>query len=216
MQPGDAVIINAANGTVGSLLVQLCAVLRLRAVAVVSGEGGSFDKTSAWLKSLGAAEVLLDAGSLKASVPSVPPPGTATLTSPLAPPLAPPPPTHPPTPHHHHRTCTPPSLQAELNKAKFFARPKLALDAVGGASAARLADALQQQEGGGGGQLVVYGALSGKSPPFSWHQWVFQGLSVRGFNARRWMADNRKRLPAVLDSLAKLVAAGKLRAEVTE
>lgn len=33
-------------------------------------------------------------------------------------------------------------LQAQLEANKFFAHPKLALDAVGGASAARLADTL--------------------------------------------------------------------------
>lgn len=63
--------------------------------------------------------------------------------------------------------------QAELERAKLYSRPRLALDCVGGASAQRLADAL-----GEGGQLVVYGAMSGKSPQFSWHQWVFQGVQV--------------------------------------
>ena len=35
-------------------------------------------------------------------------------------------------------------LQAELDKQKFFAKPKLALDCVGGTSCVRLSDALAQ------------------------------------------------------------------------
>jgi hypothetical protein len=43
---------------------QLCHLLRLRAIAVVSAES-DFDKTALWLRALGAAEVLKDQGSLK-------------------------------------------------------------------------------------------------------------------------------------------------------
>lgn len=49
-------------------MLQLCHLLRLRAIAIVSGEAADFDKTALWLRALGAAEVLLDEGSLKASV----------------------------------------------------------------------------------------------------------------------------------------------------
>ncbi len=65
--------------------------------------------------------------------------------------------------------------QAELDKLKFFAKPKLALDAVGGLSSTRLSDMLAE-----GGQLVVYGCMSGKSPTWTWHSWVFQGIQVTG------------------------------------
>jgi trans-2-enoyl-CoA reductase len=41
-------------------------------------------------------------------------------------------------------------------------------------------------------------------------------LQVRGFNVRRWMRENKKKLPTVLESLAKLVNAGKLQAQCTE
>ncbi|KAI7836141.1 hypothetical protein COHA_009971 [Chlorella ohadii] len=157
LKPGDAVILNAANST-------LCHLLRLRAIAVVSAEP-EFEKTALWLRSLGAAEVLLDSGSLK----------------------------------------------AELDRAKFFSKPRLALDCVGGASAARLVDCLAE-----GGQLVVYGAMSGKSAQFSWHQWVFQGVQVKGFNVRRWMKEHKKRVPALLESIGKLVSAGKLTTTYTE
>jgi trans-2-enoyl-CoA reductase len=60
------VLLNAANSTVGQLVIQLCHLLRLRAIAVISSEP-DFAKTSLALKALGAAEVLLDSGSLKAS-----------------------------------------------------------------------------------------------------------------------------------------------------
>lgn len=40
----------------------------------------------------------------------------------------------------------------ELDKSKFFAKPKLALDAVGGASAMRLSEALAE-----GGQVCCGG-----------------------------------------------------------
>lgn len=49
----------------GQLIVQLCLLLRLRAVAVVSGEAADFEQMALWLRSLGAAEVLRDAGSFR-------------------------------------------------------------------------------------------------------------------------------------------------------
>lgn len=76
----------------------------------------------------------------------------------------------------HMHLCCPFScflLQTELDKSKFFAKPKLALDAVGGQSGVRLADCLVE-----GGQLVVYGCMSGKSPQWNWHSWVFQNIQV--------------------------------------
>lgn len=42
-QPGDAVLLNAATSTVGQLVIQLCHLLRLRAIAVVSG-AADFEK----------------------------------------------------------------------------------------------------------------------------------------------------------------------------
>lgn len=164
LKPGDCVILNAANSTVGQLLLQLCILLRLRAVAVISDKA-DFDKTALWLRALGASEVLPDQGSLK----------------------------------------------IELDKIKFFAKPKLALDCVGGPSAVRLSEALAE-----GGTLVVYGCMSGKSPMWSWRQWVFRNLQVKGFNVRRYMRDNKKRIPSVLEAISKLVSAGKLNAAYTE
>lgn len=81
MQPGDCVIINAANSTVGQTLCQLCQLLKLRAVAVArdikavtSDDGGasSWDRMVTLLKSVGATEVLKDEGSLKVGRPHSP------------------------------------------------------------------------------------------------------------------------------------------------
>lgn len=55
-QPGDSVILNAANSTIGTLIIQLCRMLKLRTVAIVR-DNGEFEKSVIWLKSLGATEV---------------------------------------------------------------------------------------------------------------------------------------------------------------
>ena len=66
-QPGDCVILNAANSTVGQLVVQLCRLLQLRCVAVVRRhDDDGFDKVADWLKALGASEVIADQTSVKA------------------------------------------------------------------------------------------------------------------------------------------------------
>ena len=83
------------------------------------------------------------------------------------------------------------SIKAKLEENKFFAKPRLALDAVGGLSGAALADALQD-----GCPLVIYGCLSGKAPALSWGQWIFKDLQVKGFNLRSWMAANKKKARA--------------------
>jgi trans-2-enoyl-CoA reductase len=168
LKPGDCVLLNGASGTVGQLVVQLCHLLRLRAVAVVSapvGDEAHFEKTAAMLTKLGAVHVVKDQGSVK----------------------------------------------LELNKLKFFAKPKLGLDCIGGDSSVRLSEALAE-----GAQLVIYGCMSGKSPSFNWKSWVFGRLSVKGFNTRRWMTDNVKKVPALVDTIGKLVRSGKLAANVAE
>ena len=78
-------------------------------------------------------------------------------------------------------------LKEELGELKFFAKPKLAFDCVGGDSARRLADTLEA-----GGQLVVYGCLSSEAPQWGWEQWVHRELKVCGFNMQRWMDGNKK------------------------
>ncbi len=39
---------------------------------------------------------------------------------------------------------------------------------------------------------------------------------MKGFNTRRWMTDNAKKVPALVDTIGKLVRSGKLAASVTE
>ena len=56
LQPGDAVILNAAASAVGGVVIQLARMLRLRAVAVLR-EGPDFDKQAKMLKAMGATEV---------------------------------------------------------------------------------------------------------------------------------------------------------------
>ena len=68
VQPGDCVILNAANSTVGRVIIQLCHLLQLRCVAVVREceqplEG--FVQLANRLKALGASLVIQDSGSLK-------------------------------------------------------------------------------------------------------------------------------------------------------
>lgn len=52
--------------------------------------------------------------------------------------------------------------------------------------------------------------LTGHKPP------LFKRNQVRGFNIRRWVQEHRKRVPVLLESIAKLVNAGKLTAAYTE
>ena len=164
LKPGDAIVLNAATSTVGQCVVQLCAMLKLRAVAVVR-DRKDFDKTSDWLKSLGASEVLKDEGSI----------------------------TH------------------ELSQRNLFAKPRLALDAVGGASAVRLAESLQP-----GCPLIVYGNMSGRAATFPWSAWTQSALIVRGFSLRQWMIDNKKKVPKMMETLGKLARADKIVIQYTD
>ncbi len=103
------------------------------------------------------------------------------------------------------------SIKAALAKLKFFAKPKLGLDCVGGESGVRISEALAD-----GASLVIYGCMSGKSPNWNWKLWVFGGLRVRGFNTRKWMVDNVKKVPNLVETIGKLVRSNKLLASVTE
>lgn len=127
LKPGDAVILNGATGAIGGCVIQLCAMLKLRAIAVVrrheTGPASDPMKVEKRLKALGAAEVLVeDDAKMGAS-----------------------------------------GLKFELEKQKFFAKPKLALDCVGGVSASRLAETLQD-----GCELVCFGCVTGKAVTVPW------------------------------------------------
>jgi trans-2-enoyl-CoA reductase len=118
LKPGDGVILNAANSTVGTCVIQLCRCLKLRPIAVVRDPGTKedMDKLVARLKALGAAEAR--AGPAHRAC--------CMLTS-LSPQVL----------------VDGGSIKAKLEENKFFAKPRLALDAVGGPSAVALANALQ-------------------------------------------------------------------------
>ena len=153
-----AVILNGATGAIGGCVIQLCAMLKLRAIAVVrrheTGPASDPVKVEKRLKALGAAEVLVeDDAKMGAS-----------------------------------------GLKLELEKQKFFAKPKLALDCVGGVSASRLAETLQD-----GCELVCFGCVTGKAVTVPWTGLVGRGLVVRGFSLRKWMAANKKKVRRMHD-----------------
>lgn len=215
LKPGDAVVVDGASGAIGAALVRLCALLRLRAVAVVrpsalAGPGPSskdapasaaaFDTNRAF--EAHAAKHMSDADDSNAEDAS------GRLERPSA-------------------LCSAAflktrarlkalgaaevladegDLRAALERRRFFARPKLALDCVGGASAARLAHCLQDN-----GVLVVFGCMSGRAVTLPWTTLVARGLSCRGFSLRKWMdkAGDAK-IARMFETVAKLVGAGEL------
>lgn len=66
-QPGDCIILNGANSTVGQILVQLCFLLKLRCIALVRARE-DFSRIQQWLQACGASQVLPDAGSIEAQL----------------------------------------------------------------------------------------------------------------------------------------------------
>jgi mitochondrial enoyl-[acyl-carrier protein] reductase / trans-2-enoyl-CoA reductase len=87
------------------------------------------------------------------------------------------------------------------------ARPRLALNAVGGASALNLANALADR-----GTIVTYGAMGRQPLKIPNGLLIFRNLEFKGFWVSRWV----KRLPPVQagemwSSLASLSLQGKLR-----
>lgn len=123
----------------GQALLQLCRALRLRAIAVARaaplGDAASWARTQAWLVRLGATHVVKDEGSLRTAfmISATGTTGTATANA---------------------------GVSASVNVVGFGAAagggggmgvgvglgaaPRLALDAVGGESSARVVEALTQ------------------------------------------------------------------------
>jgi len=103
-----------------------------------------------------------------------------------------------------------PGLAKRVAEATENAKIRLAIDAVGGKSTDNLANCLTQ-----GGTLVNYGMMSGESCVMSPSSFVFRDVTLRGFWLALWF---RKATPpqqmAVFGELAKLIAAGKLKARV--
>lgn len=89
-------------------------------------------------------------------------------------------------------------------------RPRLALDAVGGASTRQLAARLEK-----GGRLLCYGLLGGDPVQIDTSDLVFRGVTVCGFWLAQWFARAKDAdVDALYNDLVDLVASGELRASV--
>lgn len=94
-------------------------------------------------------------------------------------------------------------LRKELKGLCGGARPKLALNAVGGASALNIANALAA-----GGTMVTYGAMSKQALKIPNGLLIFKGLKFEGFWLKRWRekAGNALRQSTYADLAAHLKA----------
>jgi trans-2-enoyl-CoA reductase len=204
LKPGDAVIVDGASGAIGGAVVRLCALLRLRAVAVVRPSETSDTNRNYDTFLASASDVR---GDDRDAAPTPFSQNTSSKTT--------------------SSSCSASFLKtaarlkalgaaevlvdegdarAALERRRFFARPKLALDCVGGASAARLAHCLQDS-----GVLVVFGCMSGYAVTLPWTTLVARGLSCRGFSLRKWMDKaGEMKIAKMFETVAKLVNAGEL------
>jgi trans-2-enoyl-CoA reductase len=97
-------------------------------------------------------------------------------------------------------------LRADVEKFCHSARPQLALNAVGGASALNLANALAD-----GGTLVTYGAMGRQPLKIPNGLLIFRRLTFHGFWLRSWLeVTSRAKRAEIIASLASLSMAGKL------
>ena len=89
-------------------------------------------------------------------------------------------------------------------------RPRLGLNAVGGASALNLANALSDF-----GVLVTYGAMARQPLKIPNGLLIFRNLEFRGFWASRWLRSlSPARVTKMWDGLASLSMRGKLRVPI--
>lgn len=89
-------------------------------------------------------------------------------------------------------------------------RPRLALNAVGGASALRLANALAP-----GGTVVTYGAMGRQPLQIPNGLLIFKDLQFRGFWVTRWIRQAAAaEIGSMMDGVRALAASGKLRPAV--
>ncbi len=97
-------------------------------------------------------------------------------------------------------------LRKELKTLCGGARPKLALNAVGGPSALNIANALAT-----GGTMVTFGAMSKQPLKIPNGLLIFKGLKFEGFWLNRWRKNaDRAALGETYAALAGLLKAGKL------
>ncbi|KAH8075926.1 hypothetical protein JL720_10383 [Aureococcus anophagefferens] len=155
LKAGDALVVNAANGAVGQVVIQLCRLMNIRAIAITRRHD-NFSDTKAWLEFLGAYKVFAD------DEPIVP------------------------------------ALQRECASL-----PKLAFDGVGGVGTLKLIRSLAP-----GSTIVSYGFVGERAAAIPWQ------VTIKGFDLLSWIAEdrkNRKKMTSMLEQMAKLVNAGKLR-----
>ena len=215
LKPGDAVVVDGASGAIGTALVRLCALLRLRAVAVVrpSALASKSDQSSKASKEQKVSANAFDTNRAFEAFEAHASKHTSETDDSNA--------------ESSSTLCSAAflktrarlkalgaaevladegDLRAALERRRFFARPKLGLDCVGGASAARLAHCLQDN-----GVLVVFGCMSGRAVTLPWTTLVARGLTCRGFSLRKWMdkAGDAK-IARMFETVAKLVGAGEL------
>jgi len=158
LAPGDWVVQNAANSTVGRYIVQLAARRGLKTANVVRRQ----DVVEV-LQADGADLILFDDGL-----------------------------------NEH--------LAEEFLEHSGGVPARLALDAVGGASANHLAGCLAD-----GAVLVNYGMLSGRHCEIDSHHLVYRGLNLRGFWLQDWLGrTSAEDIRALYTHLGKLIAAGEI------
>ena len=97
-----------------------------------------------------------------------------------------------------------PDAAAEAAEVLGKERPKLGLNAVGGASATRVAGLLEP-----GGVIVTYGAMSKEALKIPNGFLIFRDLSFRGFWLTRWLREaSATERAAMYDEIFRLAAAG--------
>jgi trans-2-enoyl-CoA reductase len=211
LRPGDAVIVNGASGAIGGVLIQLCGLLKMRAVAVIrptdprrdtnanaeayfSVSPERSDREKAAAAAAAAASEATGGGFSRAPENFVTAQFARTAERLKALGAA-------------EVLADEGDLRAALERRRFFARPKVAYDCVGGASAARVTHALQDN-----GRLVAFGCMSGRPVTLPWTTLVARGLVARGFSLRKWMdKSSEPKIQKMFETVAKLVNADKLR-----
>lgn len=166
LKAGDALVVNAANGAVGQVVIQLCRLMNIRAIAITRRHD-NFSDTKAWLEFLGAYKVFAD------DEPIVP------------------------------------ALQRE-----YASLPRLAFDGVGGVGTLKLIRSLAP-----GSTIVSYGFVGERAAAIPWQVVVHARVTIKGFDLLSWVAEDRKhrkKLVSMLEQMAKLVNAGKLRVSMEE
>ena len=166
LKPGDALIVNAANGAVGQTIVQLCRLMNIRAIAVIRRHD-NFADTKAWLEFLGADKVFADDEGI-----------------------------------------------APALKAEYASLPTLAFDGVGGVATLKLMRALAP-----GSRIVSYGFIGARTISIPWQVIVNSRVTIEGFSLTSWIAEDRahrKKFVGILEAMAKLINAGKLRISLEE